>query len=81
MGYEGITFTIFCDEKHSPSFVTRLDASTGTVTVAETAASSVCGCEASSVAADVEYVTALGVEQVPTPTSCGTTDANARDAV
>ena len=61
--------------------MTRLDASTGTVTVAETAASSVCGCEASSVAADVEYVTAFGVEQVPTPTSCGTTDANAQDAV
>ena len=57
--------------------MTRLDASTDMVAVAETAVSSVCGCEASSVAADVEYVTAFGVEQVPTPTSCGTTDANA----
>ena len=58
--------------------MTRLDASTDTVAVAETAASSVCGCEASSVAADVDYVNAFGVEQVPTPTSCGTTEATSQ---
>ena len=51
------------------------------VAVAETAISSVCGCEASSVAADVDCVIAFGVEQVPTPTSYGTTDVNAQDAV